>query len=205
MKKGAFTKQALRHQMTPKEFAEEVLAHPDKFTLTTRRRALFVKNVGLRGKGDEGDDDELAELFAQKIAVAETPTSGRESRMEKPIAKKATKAPPKIVAPPQEDKPKKGTKRRLSPIEEVEEEKEGKGYSDLAKDVMKANVRKKMKDAAYKFAYNELKEDDEAGEEDWNEAVKYIYQELMSDNEIKRLGGDTLKRVIGKAWKDYFG
>lgn len=202
MKKGAFTKQALRHHMTPKEFAEEVLTHPDKYTLTTRRRALFVKNVGLRGKGDEGDDDELAELFAQKVAVAEAPTSGRESRMEKPIAKKAVAKKAVVI---KEDKPKKGTKRRLSTIEEVEEEKEGKGYSDVAKGVMKASVEKRMEDEAYKFAFNQLKDDDEAGEEDWNEAVKYIYEELMSDDEIKRLGKDRLMKIIRKAWRDYFG
>ena len=45
MKKGAFTKQALRADHLPKEYAEMVLSEPEKHTLTTRRRAQFVKNV----------------------------------------------------------------------------------------------------------------------------------------------------------------
>jgi len=44
-KKGAFTKQALRHHETPTEFAEEVAEHPTEFKPTTRHRAQFVKNV----------------------------------------------------------------------------------------------------------------------------------------------------------------
>jgi hypothetical protein len=48
MKKGAFTKQALRADETPKEFEKEVLAHPEKFQLKTRRRAQLLKNM--RGK-----------------------------------------------------------------------------------------------------------------------------------------------------------
>jgi hypothetical protein len=56
MKKGAFTKQALRHKMTPDEFAKEVMAHPDKYTLTTRRRANFLINIekSKHGKGMSG-------------------------------------------------------------------------------------------------------------------------------------------------------
>jgi hypothetical protein len=45
MKKGAFTKQALRAHMTPEQFADEVLAHPDKYSMVTRRRAQFLKNI----------------------------------------------------------------------------------------------------------------------------------------------------------------
>jgi hypothetical protein len=45
MKKGAFTKQALKAHMTPEKFADEVLAHPDKYSLITRRRAQFLKNI----------------------------------------------------------------------------------------------------------------------------------------------------------------
>lgn len=45
MKKGAFTKQALRKDETPKEYAKEVLEHPEKHTKTTRRRAQFIENV----------------------------------------------------------------------------------------------------------------------------------------------------------------
>lgn len=49
-KEGAFTKQALKHNMTPKEFAEEVISNPDKYTKTTFHRAMFVKNVA-KGAG----------------------------------------------------------------------------------------------------------------------------------------------------------
>jgi hypothetical protein len=228
MKKGAFTKQALRHKMTPEEFAKEVLANPKNYTLTTRRRAMFVKNVSMKGRGmcggaiskseakdlmdklemieeedmsdderwdivnevleklivelpdnqdlmaaaetirkrkrnvfppknvlmkvlegvygkiygsgDEGEDDELARIFADSMSLG-TPKemAGRESRMEKPVAKPAPKKPvAKPVASKELPKPKKGIKRsRLSPIaEEGEAEgkgKEGKDVSPLAK------------------------------------------------------------------------
>jgi hypothetical protein len=42
---GAFTKQAKREGLTPIEFAKKVLAKPQGYTLKTRRRANFVKNV----------------------------------------------------------------------------------------------------------------------------------------------------------------
>ncbi len=45
MKKGAFIKQALRHGETPEEYAEDVLSHPGKHTLKTRRRAQFLRNI----------------------------------------------------------------------------------------------------------------------------------------------------------------
>jgi len=45
MEKGAFTKQSRRKGMTPEEYANEVLAHPEEHTLKTRRRSQFVKNV----------------------------------------------------------------------------------------------------------------------------------------------------------------
>ena len=45
MKKSAFTKQALRKHMTTKEFANDVTKHPEKYTLKTRRRAQFLKNI----------------------------------------------------------------------------------------------------------------------------------------------------------------
>lgn len=45
MKKGAFTKAALRHHETPEEYADDVLKHPKKHTLKTRRRAQFLKNI----------------------------------------------------------------------------------------------------------------------------------------------------------------
>jgi hypothetical protein len=44
-KAGAFTKQAKAHDMTVKEFKEEVISHPEKYDLTTRRRAMFLKNI----------------------------------------------------------------------------------------------------------------------------------------------------------------
>ena len=45
MKKGSFTKQALSHHMLPAKFANEVAKHPEKYTLKTRRRAQFLKNI----------------------------------------------------------------------------------------------------------------------------------------------------------------
>jgi hypothetical protein len=51
MKKGAFTKQALRHDETPEEFAKDVLKHPGKYSKTTKKRAQFLKNI--TGKGSE--------------------------------------------------------------------------------------------------------------------------------------------------------
>ena len=45
MKKGAFTKAALKHGETPEQYADDVLKHPKKHTLKTRRRAQFLKNI----------------------------------------------------------------------------------------------------------------------------------------------------------------
>jgi hypothetical protein len=45
MDKGAFTKQALRHHETPSQYVNDVLKHPKKHTLKTRRRAQFLKNI----------------------------------------------------------------------------------------------------------------------------------------------------------------
>ena len=45
MKEGAFTQQALKHHMTPEAFASEVKKHPKKYTLKTRRRAQFLRNI----------------------------------------------------------------------------------------------------------------------------------------------------------------
>lgn len=45
MEKGAMTKAALRHHETPEEYAEDVLKHPKKHTLKTRRRAQFLMNI----------------------------------------------------------------------------------------------------------------------------------------------------------------
>ena len=42
---GAFTKQAKREGLTPIDFAKKVLKKPKGYTLKTRRRANFVKNV----------------------------------------------------------------------------------------------------------------------------------------------------------------
>ena len=48
MEKGAMTKAALRHHETPEEYAEDVLKHPKKHTLKTRRRAQFLMNIKKR-------------------------------------------------------------------------------------------------------------------------------------------------------------
>ena len=45
MKKGAFTSAAKRHKETPLMYMKQVLEHPEKHTLTTRRRAQFLKNI----------------------------------------------------------------------------------------------------------------------------------------------------------------
>ncbi|NBP02695.1 MAG: hypothetical protein EBU90_21760 [Proteobacteria bacterium] len=45
IKKGAFTKEALKHHETPMEYAKEVLEHPEQHTLKTRKRAQFAVNV----------------------------------------------------------------------------------------------------------------------------------------------------------------
>jgi hypothetical protein len=45
MKEGAFTKQAMRKHMSPEKFADEVTKHPKRYTLKTRRRAQFLKNI----------------------------------------------------------------------------------------------------------------------------------------------------------------
>lgn len=45
MKNGAFTQQALKHHETPEEYASDVLKHPGKHTLKTRRRAQFLMNI----------------------------------------------------------------------------------------------------------------------------------------------------------------
>lgn len=45
MERGTFTKQALRHGETPLEYAKDVLNHPKRHTLKTRRRAQFLKNL----------------------------------------------------------------------------------------------------------------------------------------------------------------
>lgn len=45
MKKGAFTAQASKKHMTPQQFADHVKKHPTKYTLKTRRRAQFLRNI----------------------------------------------------------------------------------------------------------------------------------------------------------------
>lgn len=50
MDKGAFTKQALRVGESPVAYATDVLAHPKKHTLKTRRRAQFLKNILKRSR-----------------------------------------------------------------------------------------------------------------------------------------------------------
>jgi hypothetical protein len=44
-KKGAMTKAAAKHHEKPLEYEKEVLAHPEKHDITTRRRAQFLVNI----------------------------------------------------------------------------------------------------------------------------------------------------------------
>jgi hypothetical protein len=44
-KKGAFTAQAKAHGETAKEFKQEVLAHPERYSEKTRKRAQFMENI----------------------------------------------------------------------------------------------------------------------------------------------------------------
>jgi hypothetical protein len=120
MKKGAFTKQALRHRMTPEEFAMEVLKNPKDYTLTTRRRAQFLENMSKRplkggvvslynnmfGRGDS--EDELAEIFSNSATMEdkEEKPSGRENTMMRRI----------------EPEKEAGKKRKRSPSPEKKEE-----------------------------------------------------------------------------------
>jgi len=50
IKKGALTAQAKRHGEKPMEFAKKVLAHPEHYTETTRKRAQFLENIQMRRK-----------------------------------------------------------------------------------------------------------------------------------------------------------
>ena len=45
MKKGTFTAEAAKHKMNVEAFADEVRAHPEKYSMTTRRRAQFLINI----------------------------------------------------------------------------------------------------------------------------------------------------------------
>lgn len=47
-KAGAMTKAGARHGESPLEYAKEVLAHPEKHNLTTRKRAQFLVNIQKR-------------------------------------------------------------------------------------------------------------------------------------------------------------
>lgn len=51
IKEGALTAQAKRAHMEPLEFAQHVLDHPDKYTITTRHRANFALNIQKRKGG----------------------------------------------------------------------------------------------------------------------------------------------------------
>jgi len=44
-RKGAMTKKASAHHERPLEYAREVLAHPEKHDLRTRRQAQFLVNI----------------------------------------------------------------------------------------------------------------------------------------------------------------
>jgi len=47
---GAFTAQAKRAKMSVQGFAREVIAHPSKYTLRTRRRALLAQRFAKMGR-----------------------------------------------------------------------------------------------------------------------------------------------------------
>ena len=44
-RKGALTKKAKKYHEMPLEFAHEVLAHPEKHDMRTRRQAQFLVNI----------------------------------------------------------------------------------------------------------------------------------------------------------------
>jgi hypothetical protein len=44
-RKGALTKKAKKYHEMPLEFAKDVLAHPEKHDLRTRRQAQFLINI----------------------------------------------------------------------------------------------------------------------------------------------------------------
>ena len=45
MKRGSFTREALRHHKTPEQYVDDVLAHPKRHTQKTLRRARLLKNI----------------------------------------------------------------------------------------------------------------------------------------------------------------
>jgi len=47
---GTFTAQAKRAGMSVQAYARDVLAHPSRHTLTTRRRALLAQRFGKMGR-----------------------------------------------------------------------------------------------------------------------------------------------------------
>lgn len=152
MKKGAFTKQALRHGKTPEQFAKMVLEHPENFTLTTRRRAQFLENLSkrpLKGRGDS--EDELAEIFAHSATISrpEVKESGRESRMAKPIIETKT------TAPPESGKKRKAERPTMTIKEESESESESESEDEKEKQPRKRAKKEepvKGKGSADRFA-----------------------------------------------------
>jgi hypothetical protein len=76
MKHGAFTKEALKHKMTPEEFADEVMANPEKYSKTTKKRAQFLINIRKKGSGHivggAIDEFEAAKLREPPVSHAHT-------------------------------------------------------------------------------------------------------------------------------------
>ena len=100
MKEGAFTQQALRHKMTPLEFMEEVLAHPEKYTIKTRRRAQFLKNIHNVKRGgmmneDDWSDEELRGLVGNmgNMTVEERRDAEADAIAEATAARAAAASP----------------------------------------------------------------------------------------------------------------
>ena len=50
MKKGTLTREATKHHEKPLEFAEEVLSHPDAYSMKMRRKAQFLHNIQKKEK-----------------------------------------------------------------------------------------------------------------------------------------------------------
>jgi hypothetical protein len=72
---GAFTKQAKAHGETPKEFMNEVLAHPEKHTETTRKRAQFMKNIQPQHHSEPVGESEHSEAPSKAKKTKRAPSA----------------------------------------------------------------------------------------------------------------------------------
>jgi len=74
IKKGAFTKMAQAHGMTPMEYKEEVLSQPEKHTKLEKKRAQFLENIQPKEKHMEPVKSEPAEVASPKTKAKRAPT-----------------------------------------------------------------------------------------------------------------------------------